>query len=73
MQMTVYGLQRAEWSLIYWKQSNEKRHRGTGIGEDGGGECRHGSRMEHLGAQSGYGSRKTPLLTRRQELQILNI
>lgn len=73
MQMTLYGLQKAQWSLTYQKQSNEERYRDTGIGEDGGSECRHGRRMEHLGAQSRYESRKNPLLTRRKELQILNI
>lgn len=31
--MTLCGLQKAQWSLMYWKQSNEERHRGTGIGE----------------------------------------
>lgn len=73
MQMILYGLQKVQWSLMYWKRGNEERHRGTGVGEAGGGEHRHGRRMEHLGAQSGYGSRKKPLLTRGKELQILNI
>lgn len=65
-----------QWSLIFitLKQSNKERHRGIGTGEDEGGEHRHGRWMEHLGAQSGYGSRKKQRkrLTRGKKLQILN-